>query len=202
MTVEINRKGILFVISAPSGGGKSTVLKSLLSSDDKIGYSVSTTTRPIRDGETDGKSYYFVSEEQFNQLKKENKFLEWALVHNHLYGTRKDIIEKFLNEGKDIGLDIDFQGGLNVKSQIPESVLIFILPPSMKILEERLRGRKSDSDDVISLRMKNSSEEISHANKYDYIVVNDDLDKTVFTIKSIIEAERSKASRIVFKIKD
>lgn len=194
--MEINRSGILFVISAPSGGGKSTILKRLLADDPHLGYSVSTTTRPMREGEIDGKSYFFVSEEQFNKMVSDSRFLEWAVVHKRLYGTRKDLIEGMLNEGKDIGFDIDFQGGLNVKKQIPESVLIFILPPSMKILEERLRGRKSDSDDVIELRLKNAIEEIAHANQYDYIVVNDELEKTVDSVKAIIEAERHRASRL------
>jgi len=202
MAIKLKRNGILYVISAPSGGGKSTVLKKLLSADPQIEYSVSVTTRPMREGEINGKSYFFVTREKFEEMIKEGKFLEWASVHGYLYGTRKDIIEQALLKRKDIALDIDFQGGLNIKRQLPESVLIFLLPPSMKILEERLRGRHSDSPETISLRLKNAREEISHSKEYDYILINDELDTTVTLVQSIIEAERSRTSRLSYEFID
>lgn len=196
MTISITHKGMLIVLSAPSGGGKSTVVKSILESDPNIEYSVSATSRPPRKGEVDGESYHFLSTEEFERLIQEDKFLEWAVVHNHYYGTLRDVIEEKLKRNKDIILDLDFQGGLAVKRKIPESVLIFLLPPSMEVLEKRLRKRQLDSEETIRVRLRNAATEIKYASKYDYIVVNDELEETVFTIRRIIEAERYKSNHV------
>ncbi|MCD6386261.1 guanylate kinase [Candidatus Sumerlaeota bacterium] len=194
--MSIVHKGMLIVLSAPSGGGKSTVVKAILESDPNIEYSVSATSRPPRKGEVDGESYYFLSTEEFERLIEEDKFLEWAVVHNHYYGTRRDIIEEKLQRNKDIILDLDFQGGLTIKRKIPDSVLIFLLPPSMDILEKRLRKRQLDSEETIQLRLQNAANEIKYASQYDYVVVNDELEETVFIVRRIIEAERYKSNHL------
>lgn len=187
----------MIVLSAPSGGGKSTVLKALREFDKTLDYSVSVTSRPPRNGEMEGKSYFFVSEQEFKKLIAEGKFIEWAVVHNHYYGTRRDIVDKKLGDGKDILLDLDFQGGLNLKGQMPkDTLLIFLLPPSMDILERRLRGRGLDDEQVIQLRLKNAVDEITHCFGYDYVVVNDDLNETINIIGKIIKAERWRGSRL------
>ena len=189
-------------MSAPSGGGKSTVVKAILESDPNIEYSVSATSRPPRKGEVDGESYYFLSTEEFKHLIEEDKFLEWAVVHNHYYGTRRDIIEEKLQRNKDIILDLDFQGGLTIKRKIPDSVLIFLLPPSMDILEKRLRKRQLDSEETIQLRLQNAANEIKYASQYDYVVVNDELEETVFIVRRIIEAERYKSNHLKIYIEN
>jgi guanylate kinase len=202
MPITIEHKGMLIVLSAPSGGGKSTVLKSILDGDDNIEYSVSVTSRKPRKGEVNGKSYHFVSADEFKRHIDEERFLEWAVVHNHYYGTRRDIIEEKLARKIDIILDLDFQGGLNVKKQMPDSLLIFLLPPSMEILEKRLRARNLDDEETIMLRLRNAAEEIEYASRYDYIVVNDSLEETIFNVKKIIEAERFRSNHVQVAIEN
>jgi guanylate kinase len=196
MKFRLHRKGILIVVSSPSGGGKSTVLKALLDSDDALDYSVSTTTRPPRQGEVNGKAYFFVSDEKFDQMIENEQFYEWAHVHGHRYGTRRDTIEDKLSEGKDVLLDLDTQGAMSVKRLAPNSVIIFLLPPSMEELEKRLRQRSLDPEQTIQLRLKNARDEISCVDKYDYIVINDKLGVTIETVHSIIDAERHNAKRL------
>lgn len=196
MAIRLKRKGILIVLSSPSGGGKSTVLKKLLASDAGLDYSVSTTTRPPRKGEEDGKAYFFVSDEEFQRMIGEGRFYEWAHVHGYRYGTRRDIIEEKLRRGRDVLLDLDTQGALEVKRLAPESVIIFLLPPSMEVLEERLRARKLDSEETMQVRLKNAKDEIACAEKYDYIVINDKLADTIETVRSIIHAERHRNARV------
>ena len=128
---------------------------------------------------------------------RQKAFYEWAMVHNHLYGTQRRVVDAEIQKGRDVLFDIDVQGGLNIKRQRPESVLIFLLPPSMSVLETRLRGRKSDSDDVIAVRLRNSRQEMAHALQYDYVLVNDDLDRAVDSVRAIIAAERARSSRLV-----
>lgn len=196
MSIYVDHKGILIVLSAPSGGGKSTVLKTILETEPNMEYSVSVTSRAPRKGEVHGKAYYFVSDDEFKQLIADDKFLEWAIVHNKYYGTRQDFIEEKLQHNKDIILDLDFQGGLNIKKKMPDAVLIFLLPPSMKILEKRLRARNLDSEETIRLRMRNAAHEIQYASQYDYVIINDTLEETIFTIRKIIDAERFRSNHV------
>jgi len=200
MTITLSRHGILFVVSAPSGGGKSTILRALLSSDDTLDYSVSVTTRPPRPGEVHGQSYWFVAEEEFKRMIKQGQFYEWARVHDYLYGTRKDLIAEKLSKGRDVLLDLDIQGALNVKRLSPNAVIIFLLPPSLAELEKRLRERKLDSEEIIQVRLSNGRKELEHTGKYDYVIVNDALDETIETAKAIIRAERARTSRLTVAV--
>ena len=190
-------KGLLIVISAPSGTGKTTLTRMLLEEFPHMEFSVSFTTRPPRPGEVNGKDYWFVSKEEFLKRIEEGDFLEWAEVYGNLYGTSKSQVLKALNEGKDVLLDIDPQGALQVKENFPDAVLIFILPPSLKELERRLRKRGTDSEEVIEKRLKIAREEIRRAPLYDYIVVNDSLEVAYGRLKSIITAEKFRSSRFL-----
>ena len=190
-----NRKGILFIISAPSGAGKTTICHKLIETRPSLRISVSYTTRNPRPGETDGVHYFFVKEDAFNEMVSRGEFAEWARVHENLYGTSKAKIQEMVMQGTDVLLDIDVQGGKIIKEKIPDSVLIFVLPPGMKILEERLRGRMSDSEDVILKRIKRAKDEIREYKHYDYVIVNNILEDAVHEIESIMLAERAKVSR-------
>ena len=194
---RLQRRGLLMVISAPSGGGKSAALKRLLKKDNALGYSVSVTSRPPREGEVDGKDYNFVSREEFQEQVSANRFYEWAEVHGNLYGTREDMVQEMLGQGRDVALDIDVQGGISVKWRCPESVLVFLMPPSIDVLEQRLRARKTDPEEDIRLRMDNARSEIQHWRLYDYVVVNADLDDAVDRISRILDAERNRPSRLL-----
>ncbi len=191
----IKRKGIMFIISAPSGAGKTTLCHELLNTCSGLNISVSYTTRNPREGEIDGIHYFFVSEKEFNDMIKAGEFLEWAKVHGNLYGTSKIKIKEILAQGFDVLLDIDVQGGRLIKEKIKDSVMVFILPPSMKLLEERLRGRMSDSEETILQRIKKSKDEIREYKYYDYVIVNDALQEAVIQLKSLILAERLRVSR-------
>jgi guanylate kinase len=184
-------KGLIVVISSPSGGGKTTIVNALRA---RMGfaYSISTTTRPPRPGEKNGVHYYFVSKEEFLRYIRKGRFLEWAEVHGNLYGTDKEKIVKTINKGDNILLDIDVQGALEIKKQFKEAVLIFIAPPSFNVLEERLRERASDSEESLKKRLANASHEIKQAKYYDYIVVNDDLKQAVEKTMHIISSKISK----------
>jgi guanylate kinase len=189
-------KGLLVVISAPSGTGKTTLTHMLLKEFPNMEFSVSYTTRPPRPGEVNGKDYFFVDRETFERMIEEGDFLEWAEVYGNLYGTSKSQVLKALNEGKDIILDIDTQGALQVKKNFPEAVLIFVLPPSLSELERRLRRRGTDDEETIERRLKVAREEIRRAPLYDYIVVNDVLEVAFENLKSIIRAEKCKTERL------
>lgn len=189
------RKGIIFIISAPSGAGKTTLCHKLLDSCEGLKISVSYTTRQPRGSEVNGIDYFFVSWDEFLRMIETNIFLEWALVHGNLYGTAKDTIDNYIHQGFDVLLDIDVQGGRIVKDKIPEAVTIFILPPSLKTLEERLRNRMTDCEEDISKRLIRAKEEIKEYSYYDYVVVNDILSDSLLQLRSIICAERLKVIR-------
>ncbi len=189
------RKGILFVITAPSGAGKTTLLGGLLEEVPGLVYSVSVTTRPPRRGEADGRSYHFTTRAEFEAMLAEGEFLEHAVVYDHYYGTRRSVIEKALAAGKDIILDIDVRGALQVMEKGYPGVFVYIMPPSMRELERRLRGRATDAEDIIRKRLSLAREEMGYAGRYDYIVVNDRLAVARGELKSIIVAERLRAAR-------
>ena len=185
----MQREGILFVLSAPSGAGKTTLCKRMIDLFDKLGHSVSFTTRPKRGDEQDGIDYHFVDVETFQGMIEKNAFVEWAKVHDNYYGTALSTLEEARRQGRDVLLDIDFQGAHQLKRQGVEAVFVFIAPPDMVELERRLRQRGTDSDEVIARRIDNARGELQEARWYDYIVVNDNVDKATGQLQGIIEAE-------------
>ena len=189
-------KGVLLVISAPSGAGKGTIIKRLMDDDRSLKLSVSATTRAPRPGEIDGEDYFFLSREEFDDLVKNGEMLEHAEYVGNCYGTPKGPVESWLEDGQDVILEIDVQGGQQVKKIMPECVSIFILPPSMKELENRLRGRSTEMDAVVDARLQAAREEVRHAEEYDYVVINDTVDKAVEDIKTIIAAEKHRFIRV------
>ncbi len=197
-TNPLQRRGVLFILSSPSGAGKSTIARMILESDEDIGLSVSATTRPIRAGEVDGRDYHFVSDAEFDELVSGGKFLEWAHVFGYRYGTLKSEVWKQIEGGRDVLLDIDWQGTQQLKQVDPDIVRVFILPPSMAELERRLRSRGTDSDEVIQGRMTRAHAEISHWAEYDYVLINDDAEHCRKLVHTILKAERLKASRRIF----
>jgi guanylate kinase len=189
-------KGQIFVITAPSGTGKTTIIKNIVRKDVLgVGYSISHTTREQREGEVNGLDYYFVDRAEFKKMIEAHEFVEWALVYNQLYGTSISSVEKELSSGRDILLDLDIQGTEEVKKQFSESLSIFILPPSMEILEKRLKRRSTGDKIDIDLRMKKAVEEIQKCQNYDFIIVNDDLNQAVREIEAIIIAQRAVKKR-------
>lgn len=190
------RRGVLFVLSSPSGAGKSTIARKILEEEPNLAMSVSATTRPIRPGEEDGVDYHFVSLDRFRAMVAANEFLEWAHVFGHRYGTPRAQVEAMLSQGKDVLFDIDWQGAQQL-FQIAggDVVRVFILPPSMEELRGRLERRATDSPDVIDARMQRAAAEISHWDGYDYVLVNDDVQACYAQVKNILAAERLKRSR-------
>jgi guanylate kinase len=190
------RRGLLIVLSSPSGAGKTTISRMLLDADNEIAMSVSATTRPMRPGEHEGKDYHFVSDDEFDRIIEDNEFVEWANVFGYRYGTPKQPVKDALREGRDILFDIDWQGARQLEPDFEgQLVTIFLLPPSMAELEERLRARGTDSEDVIADRMQRASDEISHWAEYEYVLVNDEMDDCLARVRAIIAAERSKRVR-------
>jgi len=184
------------VVSAPSGAGKTTLCWKLCDSLAWIKHSISYTTRSPRPGETNGVHYTFTDEDEFRSMITEGELVEWAEVHGNFYGTSKKMIEDMTGAGFDVILDIDVQGARQIKEHFPDSVLIFVLPPSMEALKERLAGRKTDSEDVIKMRLQNAIGEIKEYKNYDYVIVNDSLDTALKEISSIVIAERAKISKM------
>ena len=192
------RRGLLFVLSSPSGAGKSTIARMLMESDPGIALSVSVTTRPKRAGETDGVDYHFVTDEEFERMLASGAFLEWAHVFGFRYGTLRNEVLKVIEQGRDVLLDIDWQGTQQLKQVDPDIVRVFILPPSMQELERRLRNRATDPEEVIQRRMARAAVEISHWAEYDYVLINNDANKCCELVLNILKAERLKANRRVF----
>ncbi len=186
----------MIVVSAPSGSGKTTLCRKIVSSRPNTRYSTSATTRPARKGEKNGRDYLFLSRDEFEEKKQRGEFLEWANVFGEYYGTLRQLVENTRNEGKDIVLNIDIQGASQVKKRCPEAVLVFILPPSIGILEQRLRNRKSDTEDEILKRLQLARTEISKVDNYDYVVVNKDIKDSLDKLLAIITAEKSKLERM------
>ncbi len=184
------KKGTLFVVSAPSGGGKGTILKRVFNDDDKVFYSVSSTTRAPRDEDTPGVTYDFITNEQFEKMIADNAFLEYAGYCDNYYGTPSAPVFENLNAGKDVVLEIETQGAFNVKKVFPEAALIFLMPPSLKELRRRLEKRGTETKESIEKRMEQAKREISLAEKYDYIVINDGLEKAAADFSAVCEAAR------------
>ena len=189
------KKGFLLVISGPSGVGKGTVLHDLMNTQKNLVYSVSVTTRKQRPGEIEGVSYFFKSHEEFEKMIEEDKFLEYAKVHDNYYGTPKDFVEEKINEGKIVILEIDVQGALNVKKNIDNGVYIFLAPPSLSELKNRIVNRGTETESDINLRMHNARKELSYIKNYDYLVVNDHLNSAINLVNEIINAEKHRVFR-------
>ncbi len=188
-------KGVLYIVSAPSGAGKTSLVKALLKMDPAIRLSVSYTTRPPRPGETDGRDYHFVSHDGFQAMLAENEFLEHAEVYGNFYGTSKGSIERDLEAGRDILLEIDWQGAEQVKRHFPQAASIFILPPTFNALRTRLAGRGQDSEEVIERRLAAAAHDVAHAEAFDYIIVNDDFDHALQDLVAITRSIRLEAAR-------
>ena len=190
------RRGLMFILSSPSGAGKTTISRMLLEADDAIKLSVSATTRPMREGEEDGVHYHFVGEDAFDRMVEEDDFYEWAHVFDHRYGTPKGLIRGALKEGQDFLFDIDWQGTQQLKQKDDQDVVtVFILPPSLAELQRRLTSRATDSDEVIEGRMARANDEISHWAEYDYVVINDDVNACFTKVQEILHAERMRRTR-------
>ena len=190
-----NRKGIIIVVSGFSGAGKGTLMKELTKKYDNYALSVSATTRNPRPGEVNGREYFFVTNEEFEKLINENGLIEHAGYVDHYYGTPRKFVEDKLSQGIDVILEIEIQGALQIKEQYPDAVLLFVMPPSVAELEKRLRGRGTETEEIILQRLKRAKEESVGIEKYDYLVINDDLEKCTERLHSIIEAAHGAPSR-------
>ena len=190
----MNRQGILIVVSGFSGAGKGTLMKELLKRYDNYALSISATTRAPREGETDGKEYFFVTKEQFEKMRDERKLVEYAQYVNNYYGTPKEYVEQKMAEGKDVILEIEIQGALKVKKRFPDALLLFVTPPSAEELRRRLVGRGTETLEVINARLARAAEEASGMEAYDYLLINDDLDRCVEEMHQLIQLQHRKTS--------
>jgi guanylate kinase len=193
---EIQRRGILLVLSSPSGAGKTTITRALASAEPGVSVSISVTTRPARAGEVDGRHYHFITEARFDEMVAAGELLEHARVFGHSYGTPRAPVMAALAEGRDIISDVDWQGTQQLAARVRQDLVsVFILPPSLAALEERLRRRAQDSETVVAGRMAKSADEMSHWPEYDYVILNNDLDQSVRQVRSILVAERARRER-------
>ncbi|NSL51236.1 guanylate kinase [Calidifontibacillus erzurumensis] len=192
----IEEKGILFVLSGPSGVGKGTVRKALFEKNINLKYSISATTRKPRAGEIDGVDYFFKTREEFEQMIKENKLLEWAEFVGNYYGTPIDYVKNTINAGQDVFLEIEVQGAMQVRKAFPEAVLIFLIPPSLEELKNRIIGRGTETEDIVKDRLETAKVEIEMMSAYDYVVVNDEVEKACKRIEAIVEAEHYRRDRV------
>ncbi|UCF79896.1 MAG: guanylate kinase [Candidatus Eiseniibacteriota bacterium] len=190
------------VVSGPSGAGKTSLCQGVVRDCPEVVYSISATTRPPRKGEVDGRDYHFVDTEKFKAMIQAGELLEWAQVHDELYGTPVYSVRPFLSRGQAVIMDLDVQGGLSMKKVFPDGVFVFVVPPSFGVLEKRLRERKTEGEDVLKTRLRNAQEEMRYRKHYDYFVINDDLGKALGEVKSIIEAEKCRMSRLFAGVKD
>ena len=192
----VERRGLMFVLSSPSGAGKTTLSRMLIAENPDLKMSVSVTTRPIRPGEVDGRDYHFIDQNKFDAMVAQDELLEWAKVFDNIYGTPRGPVEAALATGQNVLFDIDWQGTQQLRGRQPKDVVsVFILPPSVQALEQRLHMRAQDSDEVIRARMKKAGDEMSHFDAYDYIVVNDNIGIAFEAVKSILRAEQLKLDR-------
>jgi guanylate kinase len=198
----IRRRGTLFVVSAPSGAGKTTLCREMRLRLHDLAYSVSVTTRPPRPGEIDGSDFRFVSEEVFGSMRDRGELAEWATVHGNLYGTPAGPLEAALQDGRDILLDIDTHGAAQLRARYPEAVLVFIVAPSMAELEQRLRERRSDPGTEIARRLERARHEVALWRHYDYLIVNRDVKEAIEQLESIIQAERCRVARLALNFPD
>ena len=198
----IRRRGTLFVVSAPSGAGKTTLCRDVRRRVPNLAYSVSVTTRAPRPGEMDGTDFHFVAAPRFREMLDRGEFAEWATVHGNLYGTRARTLEDALNDGRDVLLDVDTQGAAQLRARYPEAVLVFITAPSMAELEQRLRERGADGDTEIERRLRRAREEIALWREYQYLIVNRDLKEAVEQLEAIVLAERCRTARLSLMLND
>lgn len=193
----IDRRGLMLVLSSPSGAGKTTIARRVLAEDPGIASSISHTTRPQRPGEVDGKDYFFVDKKSFTDMREESAFLEWALVFDNFYGTTRAPVDEALAAGRDVLFDVDWQGAQSLRREAAADVVsVFVLPPTAGALEQRLKTRAQDSDEVVARRMRGASNEIQHWTEYDYVLVNFDVDQSVAAVHAVLAAERLKRSRL------
>ena len=195
-TMDKNTRGVLLVLSGPSGTGKGTVCKVVRDSlGDNLAYSISATTRKPRTGEEHGREYFFFSKEEFEELREQNGFLEWAQVYDNYYGTPRAFVEEVLASGRDCILEIDPQGALQVRKATDEAVLVFIAPPSLEELRSRLTGRGTEAPEEVEKRLSCAEAELGYSNQYDYLIVNDEVEKAADKMKAILMAERCRINR-------